>query len=226
MRNILMNYAPLILTIFTLLELATAILLAVTACKRKTRLAWLSLILTLGLLFDAGVMLGGHFLPADVLPVISRFRYIFHGLMVPLLLPIGAHALQWEGRKRNVIYIITAVIMAAGLYYGFAVQLERMDFAGILRYISGENTPSAAKVIESILSFGTILPLLVFGIAAVIRRKRPFVLIGGLMMFVFSALGPATGNTDFIFLISVIGEWLMVFFFWLQAFTEKDPQEL
>ena len=39
MRNILMNYAPLILTIFTLLELATAILLAVTACKRKTRLA-------------------------------------------------------------------------------------------------------------------------------------------------------------------------------------------
>ena len=81
-------------------------------------------------------------------------------------------------------------------------------------------------IIESILSFGTILPLLAFGVAAVIRKKGPFVLLGGLMMFVFSALGPATGNTDFIFLISVIGEWLMVFFFWLQAVTEKDPQEL
>ena len=68
-------------------------------------------------------------------------------------------------------------------------------------------------IIESILSFGTILPLLAFGVAAIIRKKRPFVLPGGLMMFVFSALGPATGNTDFIFLISVIGEWLMVVFF-------------
>ena len=38
------------------------------------------------------------------------------------------------------------------------------------------------------------------------------------MMFVFSALGPATGNTDFIFLISVIGEWLMVVFFCIRGF--------
>ena len=75
-------------------------------------------------------------------------------------------------------------------------------------------------IIESILSFGTILPLLAFGVAAVIRKKGPFVLLGGLMMFVFSALGPATGNTDLIFYISMFGELLMVLFLLLYAKKE------
>jgi hypothetical protein len=36
-------------------------------------------------------------------------------------------------------------------------------------------------------------------------------------MFAFSALGPATGNTDLIFFISMFGEILMVLFLYLYA---------
>lgn len=36
-------------------------------------------------------------------------------------------------------------------------------------------------------------------------------------MFAFSALGPATGNMDLIFYISMFGEVLMVLFFFLYA---------
>ncbi len=37
-------------------------------------------------------------------------------------------------------------------------------------------------------------------------------------MFAFAALGPATGNADLIFLISMFGELFMLFFFWLYSF--------
>ena len=40
-------------------------------------------------------------------------------------------------------------------------------------------------------------------------------------MFFFSALGPATGNTDFLFLISMLGEVLMILFLILYAVTYK-----
>lgn len=38
-------------------------------------------------------------------------------------------------------------------------------------------------------------------------------------MFFFSALGPATGNTDILFLISIFGEVLMILFLILYAVT-------
>jgi hypothetical protein len=40
-------------------------------------------------------------------------------------------------------------------------------------------------------------------------------------MFAFSALGPATGNMDLIFFISMIGEVLMVLFFYLYSRVYK-----
>ena len=56
--------------------------------------------------------------------------------------------------------------------------------------------------------------------------ERRLLMIGGghgnlffaaFFMFLFSALGPATGNTDLIFYVSMFGEVLMVFFFYLYA---------
>lgn len=91
----------------------------------------------------------------------------------------------------------------------------------MLRHVAGDATPVWADKINRVLSFGTVLPLIAAGAVVIKRKKNPTMFLAGLLMFVFTALGPATGNADLIFLISMIGELLMAFFFYLYAKTAK-----
>ena len=222
MRVFLLNNAPVIVWIVIALELLVLLGLIMTFIKTRKAAAFLSMILTLGLLFDAVVIGVGNFMPLTSLKTLSQYRFILHGLLVPILLLISAHALEWKGGTLALAYMVTFVLMMAGLYMGKATVLEPVEFAGLRRFISGSSTPALAKIIERVLSFGTVLPLILAGIIAFIEKKQGlFILLGGLAMFIFSALAPATGNTDLIFLISMFGELLMVFFFYLYCRTKK-----
>ena len=53
------------------------------------------------------------------------------------------------------------------------------------------------------------------------KQKTPHLFLSGFLMFAFSALGPATGNFDHIFFITMIGEVLMVLFFWFYAKKQR-----
>ena len=83
--------------------------------------------------------------------------------------------------------------------------------------VSTENTPGWATGISMALSFGTVIPLMIFGIIAWKKKKTPCLFLSGFFMFAFSAIGPATGNSDLIFYISMFGELLMVLFFFIFA---------
>ena len=100
---------------------------------------------------------------------------------------------------------------------GACTVLELREIAGVKRYASGEATPKWADLISQVLSFGTVIPMILAGIIVWIKQKNPHLFLSGFLMFAFSALGPATGNTDLIFFISMFGELLMVFFLWLCA---------
>ena len=58
----------------------------------------------------------------------------------------------------------------------------------------------------------TVNPMMISGIIVWIKQKNPHLFLSAFLMFVFSALGPATGNSDLIFFISMFGELLMVLF--------------
>ncbi len=222
MRAFLLNTAPVIVWIVIALELLVFLGLLFTFVRTKKTVAFLSMILTLGLLFDAVVIGIGNFLPLTSLKTLSQYRFILHGFMVPILLLISAHTLEWKGGALALAYMVTFVLMMAGLYMGKATVLEPVEFAGLRRFVSGSSTPALAKVIERVLSFGTVLPLILAGIVAFIEKKQGlFIFLGGLAMFIFSALAPATGNIDLIFLISMFGELLMVFCFYLYCNTKK-----
>ena len=49
--------------------------------------------------------------------------------------------------------------------------------------------------------------------------------ITGLLMFVFAALGPATGNMDLLFVISMFGELFMVLFYYLYVIKDEKLEE-
>ncbi len=48
-----------------------------------------------------------------------------------------------------------------------------------------------------------------------VKQKAPTLFLSGFLMFAFSALGPASGNFDLIFYISMYGEVLMALCFYL-----------
>ena len=63
--------------------------------------------------------------------------------------------------------------------------------------------------------------LIVAGAVVMVKEHNPHLMLSGLLMFIFAALGPATGNFDLIFFISMFGELAMTLFFWLFAKTRS-----
>ena len=217
MRDFLIGNGPLMVGVLLLVEAAVLVgLLRLYNGQRAPMVLCMALV-TAGLLFDGAVILLGWWLPEGLLRVLSMGRFLFHGLCMPLLLMILAYALGAKRKAAKAFWIIAAVLMALGALSGLLTKLEVVNFAGFLRCTASDATPSWADRYLSILSVAMVIPLILAGIWFMIKKKGPFLFLSGLFMFAFSALGPATGNIDLIFLIGMIGEALMVLCFLLHA---------
>ena len=217
MRNFLLTSCPVAIWCITVAE----ILLLIAAFRRyastrKPILLCIALITT-GLFLDAlGISLGSV-LKGTVMTAVSRIRFVSHGLLIPLLFPICAYALDFNGKWKKIVLVFTVILMAAGLAEALATVLEPDTIAGVTRFKAAASTPGWATAISNVLSFGTVIPLMIAGIVVWVKQKTPFLFLSGFFMFAFSALGPATGNADLIFYISMYGELLMVIFLSLYA---------
>ena len=215
MRDFLISICPVTIWIIVVLEVLIAALLFALGKKKKQPLAFWAGVLTMGLVLDAALIGLGTSLPADVLRAVSPVRFIAHGLLIPLLFPICGYALKLKKPAMTVIWILTVLLMIAGAAQAIVTKLELRELAGVLRYAAGEGTPRWAEAVSRVLSFGTVIPLMIVGVIVWIKQKNPHLFLAGFFMFAFSALGPATGNTDLIFFISMFGELLMVLFLFL-----------
>ncbi|HBI85585.1 MAG TPA: hypothetical protein DDX71_04770 [Ruminococcus sp.] len=220
MRDFLLNHAVPIAAVIGLAELLFAGILFADARRKSSVPVLLMGLIASGLAFDALVIAGGHALPAGILLILSRVRFLAHGLFLPLCIALCGYVLDWVYTKKlAVVWLVTVLICAAGGISGFVRGLELREFAGLLRYVS-VGTPVWAEKLNRFLNFGTVIPLIAAGIAAWIRQKNPCIFFAGFLMFLFSALGPATGNADLIFLISMAGEICMAGFFLLYEKTQ------
>lgn len=217
MRNFLIGNGPLVVGALLLVEAAVLVGLLREHRRTKAPMVLCMALVTAGLLFDGAVILLGRWLPEGVLRTLSMGRYLFHGLCMPLLLMISVYAHGLKGSAVKVFWGVAAVLMALGAAAGLMTKLNVVDFAGFVRCTGSDATPKWADSYLSILSVAMVIPLILVGVWLMIKKKGPFLFLSGLFMFVFSALGPATGNTDLIFLIGMIGEMLMVLFFLLHG---------
>lgn len=217
MRNLLMSICPIAIWCIVILEAVIAYLLFRQWQKKKQMIALLSFLVTIGLIIDALIIGLGSALKGDLLAAISPVRFIAHGLLIPLLFPVCGYALNLKESVMRIVWIVTGLLMAAGAAEGACTVLELKEMAGIVRYVSGDATPAWANLISMVLSFGTVIPMMIVGVIVWIRQKTPYLFLSGFIMFVFSALGPATGNADLIFFISMFGELFMVLFLYLYA---------
>lgn len=222
MRSFLLAYCPLLLWGVAVFHAVLTVLFLRRFTRQKCVLPLLMGLIAAGLLYDSLILaLGGFVSAGPVLVGLSRLRFVFHGALIPLLFPVCAYALDFPKPWRAVIWVITGIVAALGIAEGFATDLALQDVANVIRYASGDGTPGWAQAVTNVLSFGTVIPLMIAGIAVWIRQKTPLLFLSGFFMFLFSALGPATGNTDLIFVISAVGEVLMVLFFLLYDLREE-----
>ena len=222
MRDFLLAVCPAALWVITAAH-ALFIILALRAyAKSKSPLYLLIGLVAFGLFYDALILsLGGVMGDGPALRVLSRLRFVFHGALIPLLFPICAYALNFNKTWKTVVWVFTGVLIALGIAESFATVLSMQQVAGVVRYTSGEGTPAWAGAVSGVLSYGTVAPLILAGIVVWIKQKTPYLFLSGFLMFLFSALGPATGNFDLIFFISMFGEVCMALFFLLYA-RKKD----
>lgn len=218
MRDALLASCPLLVWIITAVQ-ALLMLLAFRGWKRtKEPLYLLTALVALGLFYDALILsLGTLMQGSPVLAALSRMRYVAHGALIPLLFPICAYALDFNKTWKTIVWIFTGLLIAAGIAEGFATQLDLREVAGLVRYASGDGTPGWAKAVSGVLSYGAVVPLILAGVVVWAKQKTPLLFLSGFLMFAFSALGPATGNFDLIFFISMFGEVCMALCFLLYA---------
>ena len=217
MRAFLIENGPWVVGALLLVEAVVLVGLLRLYRAGKTPLVLCMALVTAGLLYDGAVILLGRWLPEGLLRGLSVGRYLFHGLCMPLLLMISLYALGGEGKAVKAFWVIAAVLMGIGAVAGLLTKLQVVNFAGFIRCTGSDATPKWADSYLSILSVAMVIPLILAGAWILIKKRGPFLFLSGLLMFAFSALGPATGNIDLIFLIGMIGEALMVLCFLLHA---------
>ena len=217
MRDILIKICPFAIWGIVVGEIVVAALLFGLSAKKRSKIARWSGILTLGLILDAAIIGLGSFLTPEALQTVSPVRFIAHGLLIPLLFPIMGYSLNFKKFLMFVVWSFTLVLMVLGVLQAVKTPLVTETIANVTRMKADEGAPKWAETVSRILSFGTVIPMMIVGVIVWIKEKTPHLFLSGFLMFAFSALGPATGNTDLIFFISMFGEILMVLFLYLYA---------
>ena len=215
MRDLLIENCSLVIWIIVAIEAILGVSLAAAYKKDRRPIIICMILVDVGLLVDALLINLGGFFDGGLPEPVSRLRFILHGMLIPLLFPICGYSLKLKRKVMSVIWALTAVVMVLGLAEGMSITLELIQIGDVVRHNSADSSPAWAETIRSFLSFGTVIPLIIVGIAVWIKQKTPTLFLSGFLMFAFAALGPATGNLDLLFVITMIGEVLMILFFML-----------
>lgn len=227
MREMLLAACPILLWVIVVIHVVFMGMMFPKFKKTGNMLYLLSGLITFGLFYDALILaLGGVMTEGALLMTLSRVRFVSHGALIPLIFAICAYALDLKKIALKVVWIFTGILVVLGIAEGFAVELVVKNVANIVRYASGDGTPGWADAVSSVLSYGTVIPLMIVGIIVWVKQKTPTLFLSGFLMFLFSALGPATGNFDLIFFISMFGEVLMALYFYLYAQKKQKKLEM
>lgn len=223
LRELLVRVCPAAIWVIAAVELAIMAMALKSSAGTKKPLHLLTGLVCFGLFYDALIIaLGSALGEGAPFLFLSRLRFVFHGALIPLLFVICAYALNLNGAWKTVVWIFTCLLIVLGIAEGFAADLTVQHAAGVLRCTSGEGTPGWAKAVSGILSYGAVVPLIIAGLIVWIKQKTPSLFLAGFLMFAFSALGPATGNFDLIFFISMFGEVCMALFFLIYAKQKEN----
>ena len=182
MRDFLMASCVPALWIISSFHIVFMVLLFRKFAATKNILFLLSGILTFGLFYDAAILaLGSVMQEGALLMGLSRMRYVLHGMLIPLIFALCAYALNAKGFWLKAVWVLTGVLMALGIADGCVRTIGVETVAGVCRYAS-VTAPAWAEIVNSLLTFGTVIPLMIVGIVVWIKQKTPHLFLAGFLM--------------------------------------------
>jgi uncharacterized membrane protein len=203
------------LWIITVAEIFFTVLLFSRYFKTKNIIFLLSGLICVGLSYDALALAMGSFMAeGPALLAISRMRYVLHGGLIPLIFAICAYALNFKGIWKTAVWILVGLLMILGIADGCIRVIGAVEVAGICRYAS-VSAPAWAEIVNSLLTFGTVIPMMIAGVVVWVKQKTPHLFLSAFLMFAFSGLGAAC--LELMFYISMYGELLMALFLYFYA---------
>ena len=211
MRALLFASCAPMLWVITAIDLFFTVLLFSRYAKSRNMLFLLSGLICVGLTYDA-LALGSFMAEGPILLAISRMRYVFHGGLIPLIFAICAYALNFKGFWKTAAWVFTGILIVLGVADGCIRVIGPTTVANICRYAS-VSAPAWAEIVNSLLTFGTVIPMMIVGIVVWTRQKTPHLFLSAFLMFLFSGLGAAC--LELMFYISMYGELLMALFLYL-----------
>ena len=188
---------------------------------KKEIILILLLIEIIGLIYDGIIILLGFSMSDNVLRFFNRLRFIFHGLLVPLLVVFCGYALNLSEMKFYINLIIAVILSILGVILGIIANLEINEGELIKRCTFSKDDSRTVKMLFTLMNIGCVIYMIVVGIILYVKNKDYLFFLSGFFMFVFSAIGPATGNSDLNYLLSMYGEVLMIIFLYL-FFRKKE----
>ena len=207
------------LWVISAVELFFTVLLFSRYIKTKNLIFLLSGMICVGLTYDALVLALGSFLTeGTALLALSRMRYVFHGGLIPLIFAICAYALNFKKVWKIVAWVFTGVLIVLGIADGCIREIGVQTVAGVCRYAS-VSAPAWAEIVNSLLTFGTVIPMMIAGVVVWIKQKTPHLFLSAFLMFLFSGLGAAC--LELMFYISMYGELLMALFLYFYALRKS-----
>lgn len=220
MVELLYASCPIALWIISVINLVFMVLLFRKYAKTKNMLFLLSGLLCVGLFYDAAILAFGTFMmEGALLMALSRLRYVLHGGLIPLIYALCAYALDAKGFWLKAVWAVTLILSALGIADGCVRVIGPVTVANVCRYAS-VSAPAWAETVNTFLTFGTVIPLMIAGVVVWKKQKTPKLFLAGFLMFAFSGLGAAC--LELMFYISMYGEVLMAAFFYLYALKKAD----
>ena len=219
MKELLFASCVPMLWVISAVELFFTVLLFSRYVKTKNLIFLLSGMICVGLTYDALVLALGSFLTEGAaLLALSRMRYVFHGGLIPLIFAICAYALNFKKVWKIAAWVFTGVLIVLGIADGCIREIGVQTVAGVCRYAS-VSAPAWAEIVNSLLTFGTVIPMMIAGVVVWIKQKTPHLFLSAFLMFLFSGLGAAC--LELMFYISMYGELLMALFLYFYALRKS-----
>lgn len=213
MRDFLLSYSQYIMMAVFVIEVLTVLGLFSALFKVRKMVVFITILLVLGLCFDSGMIAAGRFIgDGELLQTLSRYRYLAHGVLVPLMVVISMYALEPTRGGKLLAWGLGFLLMAAGAAMGWFTEIEKVEIANMLRYSSSAATAVWARIIGISLPIIGVVVMFLCGLAVLVKQKRISLLFAAVIALVPHIVAPATGNLDLAFVFSAVGEMLMALF--------------
>ena len=109
--------------------------------------------------------------------------------------------------------MVTIICTILGLLAAISTKMKiEEEFGKIKRCGMHDDTPGWVSSIDTMMNIGSVIYMMIAGLILIIVNRVFLYFLAGFFMLIFSAIGPASGNSDLNFLLSVYGEILMMIF--------------